>query len=123
MHLDNIFLGDIRRRFTNVNLQTIDKEGGVAFCSFSDGDRCFDSSIQNSIVAGVIYGGYIVPGNDCGDTDSIKFRNNVAHSIDGSGAYIYPDPAGLRHSDCYEGSYFKAYKNTDTPLTTHYNTN
>ena len=45
VHLDNIFLGDIRRRFTNPNLQTIDKEGGVAFCSFTDGDRCVNSSV------------------------------------------------------------------------------
>lgn len=38
VHIDNVFLGDIKRRFTNVNLQTIDKEGGIAFCSFNDGD-------------------------------------------------------------------------------------
>lgn len=93
MHLDGIFVGDIKRRFLNVNLQTIDKEGGVAFCSFTAGDKCTNSSIQNSIVVGVIYGGYVVPGNKCGDSSTIKFKNNIAHSIDGSGAYIYPDPA------------------------------
>ena len=72
------------------------------------------------IAAGVIYGGFIAPGHDCGDTASIKFKNNVAHSIDGTGAFIFPDPASSSSSTCYEGSYFAAYKNTDTPLTTEY---
>lgn len=103
-------------------MQTIDKEGGIAFCSFFDGDKCFDSSVQNSIVAGVIYGGYIVPGHKCGDTSSILFKNNVAHSIDGSGAYIYPDPADSSQASCYESSGFSAYKCRDTPLTTFYST-
>jgi uncharacterized protein YerC len=123
VHLDNIFLGDIKRRFTNPNLQTIDKEGGVAFCSFVSGDKCFNSSVQNSIVAGVIYGGFVVPGHACGDTTSVVFKNNVAHSIAGSGAYIFPDPTINTSSSCYEGSHFSAYKCDDTPLTTFYSTN
>lgn len=35
VHLDNIFLGDIKRRILNKFLQTVDKEGGIAFCSFN----------------------------------------------------------------------------------------
>lgn len=74
-------------------------------------------------MAGVIYGGYIAPGHQCGDTSSVTFKNNVAHSIAGSGAYIFPDPAISTSSTCYEGSHFSAYKCRDTPLSTHYSTN
>ena len=120
VHLDNIFVGDVKRRYLNPKLMTIDKEGGIAFCSFLVGDKCYDSSIQNSIVAGVIYGGYVAPGHECGDTGSNKFRNNVAHSIAGAGAFIFPDPAVSSSLSCYEGSYFSAYKCIQGPLTTNY---
>ena len=63
-----------------------------------------------------------MPGHACDDTNSITFKNNVAHSIDGSGAYIFPDPAISSSSSCYEGSHFSAYKCKDTPLTTMYST-
>lgn len=64
-----------------------------------------------------------MPGHKCDDTTSIVFKNNVAHSIAGSGAYIFPDPAIPTSSNCYEGSHFSAYKNAGTPLTTFYSTN
>lgn len=121
MHLDNIFVGDIKRRLLNINLSTIDKEAGVAFCSFTNGEKCFRSSIKNSIVAGVIYGGFVVPGRTCNGTPNIEFHNNVGHSNDGSGAYIFPDPASSGSNLCYQASHYFAYKNRDTPLTTHYN--
>lgn len=71
-------------------------------------------------MAGVIYAGYIVPGNKCGETGINIFENNVAHSIDGSGAHIYPDPSDKSSEECYEGGFFKAYKCNDTPLTSFY---
>jgi hypothetical protein len=37
------------------------------------------------------------------------FRNNVAHSSEGSGAIIFPDGSNEQF-ECYEGSYFAAYK-------------
>jgi hypothetical protein len=46
----------------------------------------------------------------------------VAHSIDGTGAHIYPNPALNGQSSCYEGSNFSAYKNKETGLTTFYGT-
>ena len=125
VNLDGMFVADIKRRFLNPNNLDIDKEGGIALCSFDEGDKCYDSSITNSIVTGVMYGGYVVPGHDCGDTNTsgFKFYNNVAHSIDGSGAYIFPDPASSKSASCYEGSHFSAYKTREPPVTTHYTSN
>lgn len=66
VHLDGIFVGGVERRITNVNLQTIDKEAGLSFCSFFEGDKCFRSSVKNSIAAGNIYAGFVAPGHECG---------------------------------------------------------
>jgi len=58
-----------------------------------------------------MYAGFVVPGHDCGDEGSKKFRDNVAHSIaEGSGAIIFPDITGNEHHKCYEGSRFAVYK-------------
>jgi len=46
----------------------------------------------------------------------------VAHSIDGTGAHIYPNGALAGQSTCYEGSHFSAYKNRETGLTCFYGT-
>ena len=50
------------------------------------------------------------------------FKNNVAHSIDGTGAHIYPNPAISNSGSCYEGSHFSAYKCKETGLTVFYRT-
>ena len=92
----------------------------MAFCSYWEPDPCFGSSVTNSIAAGCVFGGFVAPGHDCGDTSSTKFKDNVAHSIDGCGAYIYPDPASDGHSECYEGSHFSAYKAQESGIATHY---
>ena len=52
-----------------------------------------------------------MPGHDCDKSSSQQnFRNNVAHSIDGAGANIFPDVTGDNHGNCYEMSHFAAYK-------------
>lgn len=57
--------------------------------------------------------GFLVPGNDCGDTESTKFRDNVSHSIAGSGALVYPDVVdGKNQDECYEMSHIAVYKTT-----------
>jgi len=69
--------------------------------------------LVNSIAAGCHYAGFVAPGHDCGlSATQQSFRNNVAHSIDGAGAHIFPDVALPKSSVCYEGSYFAAYKTT-----------
>lgn len=100
-----------------------DKEGCVAVCSFmTQGSKCYDLQVTDNIAAGCKFGGFIAPGHDCDQTDSQKFKNNVAHSSNGAGAYIYPDSASSSHSKCYEGSHFTGYKNQLQCIATHYST-
>lgn len=121
VHVDNIIVAGVERRITNVNLQTIDKEAGLSFCSFFDGDKCFRSSVTNSRAFGNIYAGFVAPGHACGESSTSNiFRDNVSHSNDGSGAHIFPNPAISTSSTCYEGSNFSAYSNKDTPITSMY---
>lgn len=44
----------------------------------------------------------------------------MAHSVQGHGARIYPNPVVPAHtSTCYEGSYFSAYKVQEEGVVTH----
>lgn len=72
----------------------VDKEGCVSVCAyFNKPDaKCYDNKVTNSIAFGCEYAGFVVPGHDCDDSDvQDNFRNNVAHSMQGSGAYIFPE--------------------------------
>lgn len=111
---DQIVVGDIIRRpeVEAIMSNTIDKEACVTICGFYGPDsKCYDNKITNSISAGCVYAGFVVPGHNCGDADTQdNFRGNVAHSIDQGGAYIFPDVTGDSHHVCYEASHFAAYK-------------
>lgn len=121
--MDNTFTGDVSKRKIDAGDMFVDKEGCVAICSYmTQGSKCYDLQITDNIAAGCVFGGFVAPGHDCGDTSSKKFRGNIAHSNDGAGAYIYPDNASSKHSKCYEGSHFTGYKNQLQCVTTHYNT-
>jgi len=77
--------------------------------------------VINSIVAGCPFAGFVVRGHECGQSATQQsFRNNVAHSIDGTGAHIVPDYFVPTHFTCYEGSHFKAYKTLENPISTMY---
>ena len=101
VHLDNVrnvkmhgnFIGDVMPRdFGDVGDGVTDPEACVAVCSYmTDGSPCFDLDIQNNVAAGCKFAGFIVPGYDCEDTESVKFKNNLSHSNKGVGAAIYPD--------------------------------
>ena len=84
----------------------------------AEDDKCPNTSVQNSIAAGVFHGGFIALGHDCGDKTSIRFRNNVAHSINGTGAFFLPDLTSKSGESCLEGSYFAAYNNAGSPVAT-----
>lgn len=101
-----------------------DKEACVSICAwFGEDSDCYDVSLTNTIAAGCVYAGFVAPGHDCGDSaDSTKFKDNVAHSIHGDGAFIFPDITGDSHSTCYEGSYFSAYKCDQTGAAAHFKT-
>jgi len=49
---------------------------------------------------------------------------NVAHSNDGSGLVLYPDPNILSAvKDCFQGSDFKGYKNMQASVASFFDTN
>lgn len=58
-------------------------------------------------------------GTSCGVYDN-TFRNNVAHSIDGMGAMIYPNKLDSGQNACYEISYFTAYKVTESGVASYF---
>lgn len=124
VHLNGVFVGDVTRReelAESLDSQ-VDKEACVAFCSYNQLSYCAQNSIQNSVAAGCPFGGFVAPGHLCEDYADRTFYNNVAHSVDGSGAYIYPNPLASAHRQCYEGSHFTAYKNQEQGVCTMYRT-
>ena len=120
--MDGLFIGDVQKREWTALDSIIDKVACVAYCSYWNGDRCFDNSLTNSIAAGCPYAGFVAPGHAFDDNDSNIFRGNVAHSGERVGALIYPNPAISSSSSCYKGSHFSAYKNRDGGLSTMYDT-
>lgn len=117
--LDNsVVMGTSERTTTEGGAEGIDKACGICICTlFGTMETCDDIKVTNNIAAGLFYAGFIVRGQNCGDGKVDTFRNNVAHSIGGEkmghGAVIYPKPLGHRFTgqpECFEGSYFAAYK-------------
>jgi len=115
-------VGDIRARPDKPSKDMKDKECCISICAwFGPDGSCYDVSVTNSISAGCIYAAYVVPGHDCDDSDDqTKFRNNVAHSVTGDGAIVFPDVTGSGHSKCYEGSHFAAYKCSMSGILSHF---
>jgi hypothetical protein len=71
-----------------------DKMCGILACAHEIGDKCWNIKITGNIVAsvataGVDASGYAAPGNDCGDTTTVIFKDNIAHSISENGANIF----------------------------------
>ena len=56
-----------------------------------------------------MYSGFVAPGYGCQETESRTFYNNVAHSVRGYGAYLYPSPV-ISSDKCVMFSHFTAYK-------------
>ena len=103
---DSVNVYGVRRRAIIFKDNAADRECCFAMCSFTDGARCTKTSVTNSIVAGCPYAGFIALGYSCADpvgaSTSNVFKDNIAHSVDGSGFCIFPDP-GLPQSGkvCY----------------------
>jgi len=91
---------------------TLDKRGGVIMCSMYGWESCSGNSLTDNIVAGAYYAGFVTPGITCGSGDEETFYNNVAHSVVGVGAAVYPNPSVSDHISCLQASYFSAYKNS-----------
>lgn len=64
--MDGTFTADVMMRDLNLVDMTVDKEACVAVCSYmTEGSKCTDVQIKNSIAAGCKFGGFVVPGYDC----------------------------------------------------------
>jgi len=115
IQMKGTYVFDVPQRTTiaDVSNKILDKESCFMICTHSNtkGSSCPDISVQDSIVAGCHYAGIQSPGATCGDINQTKFRNNVAHSIKGSGLVIYVDPTDSSQKKCLEGNNNAAYKN------------
>lgn len=69
----------------------VDPNGGLIVCGYFEGDICNNLEITNNLVIATYFTGYVAPGHNCGDYTDKTFKNNVAHSIYGTGAIIFPN--------------------------------
>jgi hypothetical protein len=111
----NVILHVDKRTVTALD-EFVDKVGGLVICAYTVGDICSQITVTNNIVGGSYFYGFVAPGHDCGVYSGHLFTNNVAHSIAGNGAFIYPDPANTNSATCIEGSFFAAYKCTEAGI-------
>jgi len=106
---------------------TIDKEGCWAIGSYDEpkkGTANPGLTFKDNIAGGCVFSGFIAPGYvACGDVDSGVFANNVAHSIDGYGTYMYANPVSTTTNTCMEWSHFAAYKTVEACAVTFVPTN
>lgn len=94
--------------------------GGVLVCGLYGWEVCTNTLLSGNIVAGAYYAGFAAPAHECDSGDEVTFYNNVAHSNEGVGAFVYPDINNDEHLTCYEVSYFYAYKNTYEGLVSYF---
>lgn len=111
---DGIMVADVVSRELDIGRGNsfADYEGCVSICAHTDPTDCKEISVINSIAAGCVYAGFVVPGHKCDqEKTQNSFRNNIAHSIgkNGGGVVIYPDSSSDQQL-CYGGSHFAAYK-------------
>lgn len=109
------FIGDIYDRAIKFLDSTVDKMACVAYCSLESsagGTPCYDMTFTDNIAAGCPFAGYVAPGYETCGVNKKNFHNNIAHSVKGYGAYIYPPPQSASAVTCFETSHFSGYKNS-----------
>jgi hypothetical protein len=103
------------------NSQVLDLEACYAICSLPDTGNCEEVKVTNSIASGCPYSGFVAPGHTCGEAETQdSFKNNIAHSVDGVGVIVFPDPANSASDSCFEGSHIKVYKIDGAAIATHF---
>lgn len=65
--------------------------GGIIVCATTPGDICSDMTVINNVASGCVTTGFAMFTHNCGDYNTIVFRDNVAHSIESTGAVIFAD--------------------------------
>ena len=112
------FIGDIVSRNLPFIDHTVDKEACVAHGTYVNngpGNPSYDMIFMDNIAAGCKFAGFMAPAHKCGDDDQKSFRNNIAHSVDGYGIYMYANPAlSSTNSKCVELSHMTSYKVKET---------
>lgn len=107
--LDTVYTGDVMMREVNGIGMAADLWACVASCSYFEPDnKCKDIVIKNSTSVGCKFAGFVAEGHDCKKANT-NFFGNVARSIEGHGARIYPSyhsDKSAAHKLCYEGSKF-----------------
>jgi hypothetical protein len=92
---------------------------GILGCAIGKHASCPDLSITHNIVAGVDILAYSVPGHRCEDAKTQRvFFNNTAHSIIWTGAVIFMNPELPDQNECFEASFFNAYKIGNSAIVT-----
>lgn len=116
--MNNLVVSDIMLRPELEMAHIIDKTACIDVCGYEEPTfGCSNITLTNSVVSGCDYAGFIVPGHTCGaSATQTVFKNNVAHSISGAGALVFPDPTDVTQKDCYEVSHFSAYKNDESGI-------
>jgi len=82
------------RPFVNVD-GALDLRCGVCVCAFVNGNICKNLTITNNLVAGAYYTGFAAPAHKCDDFTDKIFMDNQAHSVEGEGAIVFPNPANI----------------------------
>jgi len=121
--VNNVIVGHVIERKDVVGFNLLDKEACIVICGYFGSDpKCRDNKLINSVAAGCPFAGIVHPGHECGESaKNVHFIGNVAHSVEGCGAHIFPNAASAKTQDiCYEGSHFAAYKTTQLGLATHF---
>jgi hypothetical protein len=88
----------------------VDRAGAISICAYGGMEDCVDMYVRNNLVAGSVYGGFVMPGHACG-AENTRYYGNVAHSMkgikSGHGLFFQNTPS---QTDCVEFNGFKAYK-------------
>lgn len=124
--LDGNFVALVRSR--HLLSDTLgDTQCAFVGCGKTPGQYCLDIKMTNNIAAGVEPGGvdttgYTIMANDCGDSKTVIFKDNIAHSIGGNGAIIFKNSSSWAQGKCLEASYFTAYKCTGVGIVSNQHT-
>lgn len=65
--IDGNIVANITDRVLETMDMALDKEAGMAICSYNEPDSCSSISVTNNIVAGTVYTGYAMFGHNCGE--------------------------------------------------------
>ena len=89
----NVLISVSQRNVTEIEMSE-DIMAGFFVCAYEaeEAGACSDVTVTNNIAAGVMNSGFAVYGHKCNDNSDGAFVNNVAHSVLGMGALIFPNP-------------------------------